>query len=103
MAFGDEIVQESYRLGLGEPETDGRVWSLEAGPAMKGGARKDTGEIVWFPIEPAIANNPPDYEPMTGSYLDVSRRAAFLNKRQRDSGFQAMVFYPHPVQKGGAL
>ncbi|WP_144795716.1 hypothetical protein [Microbacterium paludicola] len=95
MAFGDEIVQEATRLGLGEPETDGRRYKLEASQAMDMVLMKD-GRIVWVPKEPLVGR--PAVEDMVGTYLDVGRRAFFLNNKQRQSGFMAWVFYPHPVE-----
>lgn len=96
MAFGDEIVQEAIRLGLGEPETDGRRYKLAASPAMDMVLMKD-GRIEWRPKEPLLVKEPPAIEDMVGTYMDVSRRAFFLNNRQRQSGFSAWVFHPHPV------
>lgn len=99
MAYGDEILKEAE--GLGEPETDGRVWSLEASPAMKmivlPGDR-----IGWEPCEPDLVKHEPEFDRMTGTYLDVSRRAVHLNARQQQSGIRGWVFYPALVEPLGA-
>jgi len=101
VAHGDEILKEAEAAGLGEPETDGRVWSLEASPAMKVVVREG-GTIDWEPREPELAKHEPEYDRMTGSYLDVSRRAVHLNARQQQSGIHGWVFYPALVEPMGA-
>lgn len=98
MAFGDAIVQEALTLGLGEPETDGKRWVLDASPASDL-VMLSNGRIMSVPKEPVLAKDKPEFEEMVGSYMDVSRRAFFLNNRQRQSGFLAWIFYPHPVAK----
>lgn len=99
MAYGDEILKEAE--GLGEPETDGRVWSLEASPAMRLAEREDD-LIEWVPCEPALVKHEPEFERMTGTYLDVSRWAVHLNARQQQSGINGWVFYPAVVEPLGA-
>ncbi|MEV4737166.1 MULTISPECIES: hypothetical protein [unclassified Microbacterium] len=101
--YGDEILKEAEAAGLGEPESDGKVYSLEVSPAMRLlDELSDQGELQWVPAEPALVNAEPEFERMTGTYLDVSRRAIHLNARQQQSGFTAWIFYPAPVEPLGS-
>lgn len=99
MSFEDELL----KAAIGEPETDGRVYELHASPAMKICDRLDAeGKIAFEVCEPEVVAAMPPLEPMSGTYLDVSRRAQHLNRAQQIAGFKAMIFYPHPAQPTGA-
>ena len=99
MSFEDELL----KAAIGEPETDGKVYELHASPAMKIGDRLDAeGNIQWEVCEPDTVKAMPALEPMSGTYLDVSRRAQQLNRAQQIAGFKALIFYPHPAQPIGA-
>ncbi|MDY0828571.1 hypothetical protein SK224_05455 [Microbacterium sp. BG28] len=106
--------QQVKRIELDEstwPEgavADERVYSLEITRKMRFdaeiGARWFAGEDVdpWVPCEPKIVEPPFDIETMTGTYLDVSRRAVQLNAVLDRNGIKAFTYYPHPLEPQAA-
>lgn len=51
----------------------------------------------WVPDAEAadqLPDRPPQFEPMVGTYRDVSRRAVYLNEAQTRSGFRHYLFFP---------
>lgn len=87
---------------------DERVYSLEITRKMRFdaeiGAQWFAGHDVdpWVPCEPEIIEPPFDIETMTGTYLDVARRAVHLNVSLDRNGIKAFTYYPHPLEPQAA-
>lgn len=100
----DELEEAAWPDGA---VADGLLYSLEVSARMRFdtdlGARWFAGEQVepWVLVEPGLVD-PPEFETMTGTYADVSRRAGQLNQRIDRSGVKAFIFYPSPIEPASA-
>lgn len=78
-------------------EPDGRVYSLEHSYPMEVTGVDHEGALVWEPAANVTAI--PDYEPMMGTYAEVSEKATALNALQiRLYGMLQHIFSPSPVE-----
>lgn len=94
-------------------EPDDRMYSLEVSRSMRPlMAKNDTsaekfeldsdGKIIWVPSQPDRMI-PPEFEPQTGTYRQVSALAERFNTVQTRGGNSlAWIFFPSPIDKQGA-
>ena len=83
---------------------DDNLYSLNVGRVMELVWDAETGGIIDSTPESVAAMSSgemdlPDFAPQSGTYTEISKEAARLNKAQQNSGFSVFQFFPHPIQK----
>lgn len=82
-------------------EPDNNLYSLETSRSAELVWDTETGTFSERFAEPDMTVKP-DFAPETGTYHEIGRRAAKMNKAQQQSGFVAWIFHPALIEPLGA-